>query len=132
MVNDLFPRDLGVRFSQLWQHRSVPRALAALGVLGLLALGLPSTPQSQTLSALGPNLETSDAAPLEPLTFADRFAAAKDWPATFGVSAAASSDPRAARLAEYGASLQRSAKADGEQVIPQASRGATETTGARP
>src|ERR1700730_492792 len=112
MVNALLPRDLAARASRFgdlltahFLHRSKRRALAALGafaaglgVFGAIALGLPSTPQSQTLSALSPALETSGVALFEPPTFADRFAAdVKDFPPTIGVSGAVSDDPRAAR-----------------------------------
>jgi len=153
MVNALLPLDLAARASRLgdvlttrflrrWSKRRALTAMGALaaglGAFGVIALGLPSTPQSQTLSALSPALETSAAAMFEPLTFADRFAAdVKDLPPTVGVSASLSDDPRAARLAAYGAALEgrsgEPVRAEGVEVIPPAQpRGPSETTGARP
>jgi hypothetical protein len=153
MVNALVPRDLAARASRVgdlltthfvrrWPKRRALTAVGALatglGVFGVLALGLPSTPQSQTLSALSPALETAGVALFEPLTFADRFAAdVKDLPPTVGVSASLSDDPRAARLAAYGAALEgrsrESVPAEGAEVIPPAQpRAPSETTGARP
>jgi hypothetical protein len=125
MVNALFPR-------------SVRRVLAVSGVLaaglGVIALGLPSTPQSQTLSALAPALDQSAASVFEPQTFADRFAAdVKDLPPTIGVSAPLSDDPLAARLAEYRAVLDGASKEPGSTEVPPAQpRVPSETTGARP
>jgi len=133
MVNALLSGDLAARLSgtvglvkvQLLRQRSVPKLLVATGVLGLLAFGLPSTPQSQTLSALAIAAETSDVASFEPLTFADRFADdVKDLPPTVGVSVAASVDPRATRFVEYAASLEGRA-AQGAERVP------SETTGSR-
>jgi hypothetical protein len=151
MVNALRLRDLAARASRLGdlltthflRDRSKHRGLAAVGVLsaglgvfGVIALGLPSTPQSQTLLALSSSLETSDVAMFEPLTFADRFAAdVKDLPPTVGVSGAPSDDPRAARFAEYGAVLgsRQPVTAEGVEAIPQAQpRAPSETTGVRP
>ena len=153
MVNALLPGDLVARASRFgdlvtahflrrWSKRRALAAVGALaaglGVFGAIALGLPSTPQSQTLSALSPALETSAAAMFEPLTFADRFAAdVKDLPPTVGVAASPSDDPRAERLAAYGAGLaggsKESVPAEGVEVIPPAQpRAPSETTGARP
>lgn len=151
MVNALLPRDLAARVSRFGERllghflrqgskRRAPMTVgvlaAGLAMFGVIAVGLPSTPQGQTLSARSSSSETSDVAMFEPLTFADRFAAdVKDLPPTIGVSAAVSDDPRAARLAAYGAALgsREPVSADGGDVIPQAQpRGPSETTGARP
>ena len=130
MVNALFPRDLAAHVSHFFRHHAKTRALTAtgvvaagIGVFGFIALGLPSAPQSQTLAALAPTLETPAAALFEPPTFSDRFAAdVKDLPPTVGVGGSAMDDPRAARLAEYAAALKDGAR---ESRVP------LETTGAR-
>ena len=148
MVNALFPRDLaagGSRFgnglrTHFSRHSSKRRVAAAagvvaagLGVFGVIALGLPSTPQSQTLSALSAALDKSEPALIETLTFADRFAAdVKDLPPTIGVAASVPNNPLAVRLAEYraatGGSASEPAPGEGIGVIPQGQPRATETT----
>jgi hypothetical protein len=149
MVNALLPRGLDRHASRLgdfltarfFGQRSVRRTLTVSGVLAagvgvfcVIALGLPSAPQSQTVSGLAPALDQSAGALFEPLTFADRFAAdVKDLPPTIGVSAPLSDDPLAVRLAEYRAVLDGASKEPVSAEVPPAQpRLPSETTGARP
>jgi hypothetical protein len=152
MVNAFLPRNLAARaarsgdflFTYVWRRGSRRRSLAVVGaltaglaVIGAVAMGLPSTPQSQMLSAVSAAADKSDAAPSEPITFADRFAAVvSDLPPTVGVSASQSNDPLAVRLAEYRAVLEGQAKepvSTGIAAVPEHQpRAPSETTGARP
>jgi hypothetical protein len=82
MVHTLLSRGLAARASRfgdlLATHFLMRRALTAvgvsaagLGVFGVMALGLPSTPQSRPLSAVSPALYHHKAALIEPLASAD-------------------------------------------------------------
>jgi hypothetical protein len=94
MVNTPLPREIvehESRFGNLlatpfWRHLSKRRGLTMVGVLavslgvyGVIALGLTSTPQSQTRSAPSPELDQSRRTLIEPLTFADPTSLETQW-----------------------------------------------------
>jgi hypothetical protein len=94
MVNTPLPREIvghEFRFGNLLatpflRHFSKRRGLTMVGVLavslgvyGVIALGLTSTPQSQTRSALSPALDQSRRTLIEPLTFADPTSLETQW-----------------------------------------------------
>jgi hypothetical protein len=101
---------------------------AGLGLFGAIALGLSSSPHSQTLSALTSAADQSEAVVAAPMTFADRFAAdVRDLPPTIGVAAVVADSPLALALTDYGARL----GGEGAESV-RAPRPPAETTGSGP